>query len=266
MFSFLNDPTLQRAILAAAAVAVIAGALGFWVANRKLVFAAEALPHAAIPGLALSSIIGISPLLAGLASIVLASATIWLLRTKTQIDQPAKVGTIMVGFLGTGLLINQLPGSTRSPESLLFGDLLGTNWSLVIQAWMVAAICLLVITLLHHQLLTATFDPQYLIMGVRINVADGVVLALLSLATLIAAQIFGSLLVTAFLIVPSAVAALTNWTTFRQMLFSMVVGFSCSAIGIWLSSTGVPAGPAITLSLATLYLLTIAYKKSPKLN
>ena len=77
MTEFLAFPFFQRALLAGFVVAVVCGALSFFVVLRRLAFVGSGVSHAAFGGVALAALVGAPPGLGALVaalSVALATA------------------------------------------------------------------------------------------------------------------------------------------------------------------------------------------------
>ncbi len=67
---FLDSVTMQRALGAGTLAAIACGLVGTWVVLRGMTFIGDALAHGVLPGLAIATIVGFSPTIGALASVV----------------------------------------------------------------------------------------------------------------------------------------------------------------------------------------------------
>jgi ABC-type Mn2+/Zn2+ transport system permease subunit len=116
------------------------------------------------------------------------------------------------------------------------------------------------LAVLHPSLLLAGFDRLNARALGRSPLALDIVLALLlALATLVAVQALGSLLVVAMLVGPAATARLVSRRMAPMMLVATAVAAAASVAGLWLSyHASTAAGASVALALAAAFAVTLA--------
>jgi zinc/manganese transport system permease protein len=237
----LEFPFMRNALLTGTIVAVLAGAVGYFIVLRGQSFTAHTLSQVGFPGAAAGVLIHTSPL-AGLLAFCVGSA-LGIGLAGRDLDtgrrsEAAIVGTILAFALGLGLLFFRLySGSAQGIYAFLFGTILGISDTAVLTSAVMAAACLLVLAAIARPLLFASVDADVaLARGVPVRALSIAFLVLVAAAVAQAVQVVGTLLIFALLVAPAAAAQqLTN----RPWL------------GLWLS---------VFLSLAFTWAgLTIAY-------
>ncbi len=116
------------------------------------------------------------------------------------------------------------------------------------------------LALLHPSLLLAGFDRvNARALGRSPHALDLVLALLLALATLVAVQALGSLLVVAMLVGPAATARLVSRRMAPMMLTATAVAAAASVAGLWLSyRADIAAGASVTLMLAAAFGVALA--------
>jgi len=232
MFSFMVN-----AFRAGTIVAVVAGALGWFMVLRRQAFAGHTLAIVSFPGAAGAILLGIS-VTAGYfaaaigAALVIASVPRSIGGT-TRSSESAIIGTVQAFALACGALFVSLYGGFLSGlTNLLFGSFLGISPSQVIVLLAVAAAALAALALVARPLFFASVDPDVAAArGVPVRLLSGVFLVLLGCAAAEVSQITGALLVFALLVMPAATAQLFTARPMASFWLTIAIGL----IVVWLA-------------------------------
>ena len=143
----------------ASIMAVVAGAVGFFVVMRGATFAAHAIPQGAFTGAAGAALIGANTLVGVGAFSLFGVVTIarWGRRGRHDVV----TALTLVTLLGVGALF--LSMSTEYSEqtfSLLFGEPLAVSASEVLPTAAIGAACLVLVVLLYRRLVLSTVAPE----------------------------------------------------------------------------------------------------------
>jgi zinc/manganese transport system permease protein len=245
-------PFMLNAFRAGTVVAVLAGAVGYFVILRKQTFAAHTLSVVGFPGASGAIWIGVSATYGYFAFCCAAAAVIALapLRGRTLANQSALIGTVQAfalacGFLFVALYRGYLGGTT----GLLFGSFLGVSSRQVLVLVVVAAVVLAVLCAVARPLLFASLDADVAQANhVPVRLLDVGFLLLLAAAVAETAQITGVLLVFTLLVLPPATAQRLTPRPARGVVLSVALAvattwvalgiafYSPYPIGFWLSS------------------------------
>ena len=207
-------------------VAVVAGAVGFFVVMRGSAFAADALPTGAFAGAAGASLIGVSTL-AGLGVFSLAGALAigWLGRKSRQDVATALTLVVMLG-LGA-LFLSFSVEYAPEIESLLFGEVLGISANEVAPVAGLAAVCVAAIGVMFRPLMLASVVPELgEARGVRSHRVEMCFLAVVALATSMALPVVGALLIFSLMIGPPAAARSFTSAPHLAMALSVVIAIA----------------------------------------
>src|ERR1700759_3649306 len=139
-------------------VAVVAGAVGFFVVTRGSSFAAHALPNGSVAGAAGAALIGIDTLIGLAACALLGALGIALLGRRGRHD--VATALVLVLMLALGALFLSL-SSQYAPEvySLLFGEILGIGSGELVPTAALAAVSGLWLALLYRPLMLSSVLP-----------------------------------------------------------------------------------------------------------
>ncbi|MGE4480912.1 metal ABC transporter permease [Acidocella sp.] len=193
--------------LAASLVALAAGAAGFFVVMRRAGFAAHALPMAAFPGAAASSLFGF-PLWAGLAGFTLGGAGMLVL-AQLHVRRDAATALLLAALLALGALFLSLSGHyAGSVYGLLFGQVFAIGRSDLPMLGLIGICVPLALWLGLRPLCLSALSPELMeVQGGRPWLADLSFLGLLALAAGFAVPVTGALLVFSLMLGPGAAAA-----------------------------------------------------------
>lgn len=198
---------MQHAFEAGTIVAIVAGIVGYFVVMRRLSFAAHALSHVGFAGAAGAVLIGINPFF-GLLVFTSGGGLAMAALGRRASAQDVQIGTVLAFMLGLGVLfINLYKGYATEAYSLLFGEILGISHSDVILTLVSGILIILAVILLYRRLVFTSLDEDVAeakgisMLGMGISF-----MLLIAVATSIAVQVVGVLLIFALLVTPAAVA------------------------------------------------------------
>src|SRR5437773_2364516 len=137
--TMLTEPFMIRALLAALFLAPLCALLGVFVTARRMSFFSDTVSHAALAGVALGFLLGLSnptgPLIA--VSLLVAAAIYWL-REKTELLTDTIMALLLAGSVAIGIIILSLLKSRPADiQGYLFGDVLAVGWT---DVWLGAAL------------------------------------------------------------------------------------------------------------------------------
>ena len=230
---------MVNAFRAGTIVAVIAGAIGWFMVLRRQSFAGHTLAVVSFPGAAGAIWLGISATAGYFAGSIVAALAIAMVPRSTsgraRSEESAVIGTVQAFALACGVLFVSLYGGfLDSLTGLLFGTFLGISDGQVVALAAVAAAVLVLLALIARPLFFTTVDADVAeARGVPVRALSVVFLLLLGCAAAEVSQITGALLVFALLVMPAAAA---QQLTVRPAL-SLVLTVAL-ALGItWVSLT-----------------------------
>ena len=198
---------MQHAFEAGTIVAIVAGIIGYFVVMRRLSFAAHALSHVGFAGAAGAVLIGINPFF-GLLVFTSGGGLAMAALGRKASTQDVQIGTVLAFMLGLGVLfINLYKGYATEAYSLLFGEILGISRGDVILTLIVGILIIATVALLYRRLVFTSLDEDVAeAKGISMLGMSICFMLLIAVATSIAVQVVGVLLIFALLVTPAAVA------------------------------------------------------------
>jgi zinc/manganese transport system permease protein len=227
---------MRHAFEAGTVVAIVAGVIGYFVVIRRLSFAAHALSHIGFAGAAGAVLAGLSPLTGLIAFTSGGGLAIAFLGRKAA-SRDVQIGTVLAFMLGLGVLfISLYKGYATEAYSLLFGEILGISSSDVWTTLIAGVLILLAAAALYRKLLFTSLDEDVAeAKGISILFMSISSLLLIALATSIAVQVVGVLLIFALLVTPAAIAQRLAQTPAQGIAISVLVALFSTWIGLFMS-------------------------------
>jgi zinc/manganese transport system permease protein len=205
--SLFHYEFMVHAFQAGTIVAIVAGAIGYFVVLRASAFAAHALSHIGFAGATGAVVLGLSPVLGLLAFTVTSGVTIGALGSRLR-GRDVTIGIVLAWTLGLGVLfISLYRGYATEAYALLFGQILGisaTDVTITLVAGVVTAAALIAI---YRPLLFSSVDGDLAsAKGVPVAAVSVAFMAILAVAVTEAVQVVGVLLIFALIVTPAAIA------------------------------------------------------------
>ncbi len=250
---------MQRALAEVGLLGLVGGALGCWILFYELSYSAESLAHALFPGLAVAALTGLPLLLGAGVGVVVAAVAVAVLGRAPEIGRDTSVAVVISALFGFGVVLALSPASPPGLQGLLFGDVLGVSNLDLLLAGALAVVVLVSLRLLHGQLLAVGFDRTTArSIGANPRLADIALLVLIGLATVVAVQGLGNLLVVAVLVGPAATARLLVRRMVPMMALATFLAFLAGVFGLYLSYyAGTAGGASVAGCMVVLYLVTL---------
>lgn len=214
---------MLNAWVVASLVAVVAGAVGFFVVARGSAFAAHALPLGAFPGAAAATLLGLNSLV-GLA-VFSGLGAVGIARLGRHGRRDVATALSLVTLLGAGELFLSLSGQ-YAPElyALLFGDVLGISSGEIAPVAALSALAVAAVVLLYRPLLLNSASAELgEAQGIGRGRAELWLLTLLAAATAMALPVVGALLVFSLMVGPPATARAFATTPHAAILLSVAL-------------------------------------------
>jgi zinc/manganese transport system permease protein len=205
--TMLEYEFMRTALAAGSLVAVVAGAVGFFLVLRHLTFAGHALSHVGFAGATGAVLVGLNPLWGLLAFTLAAAVAMGFLGERLR-GRDVAVGIILSLALGLGVLFLYLyTAHANQATAILFGNVLGVDPQTVWALLGLSVVSLAALALISRPLLFATLAPELAdARGVSLRRVAMLFLAIVAIAVAEAAQVVGVLLVFALMVAPAATA------------------------------------------------------------
>jgi zinc transport system permease protein len=249
---------MQRALVAPGLVGLVCGVLGFFVVLRRLAFIGVGLSHAALGGVALGLVLGVSPLATGGAVAVLVAIGV-AFAGRSTLERDTVIGVFFSGAMAAGVVLASLEhGAQQELFGYLFGNVLSvTQGELATLALGGTGVVLACLALLRPQLFVAFDEEIARAYGQRTGVLDLALLTLLAATIVIGVRLVGVLLIEALLVVPAASAALLARHYRAQLALSVLLALASAWLGLALAwrFDAAPGGMVALVSVLGFFLV-----------
>jgi zinc/manganese transport system permease protein len=231
---------MLNALRAGTVVAVVSGAVGYFMVLRRQAFAGHTLAVVGFPGAAGAAWLGLNTGVGYFSCCLLAALLIGLLPgsgraggTAGNADDSAAIGTLQGFALACGFLFASLyQGFLSGLTGLLFGSITGISDDQVLVLLGTGVLCLAVLAVIGRPLLFATVDAEVArARGLRVRLLSVGFLLLLALAVAGTSQVTGSLLVFALLVAPAATALRITARPGLGLLLSVLIAVLVTWLG-----------------------------------
>jgi len=248
---------MHNAFLAGTIVAVVAGAVGYYMVLRAQTFAGHALAHVGFAGAAGALLFGLSPVVGLLVVGIGAAVGMGMLGDRNGSGDAADgvaIAAVFTFAIGIGLLFLQLyPGQAENAYSILFGAVLGITDTDVGTIAAAGIATLIALTVMARPLLFASLDPEVaMARGIPVRALSIGFLVLLAFAVAQSVQVVGILLIFALLVTPAATA--------QRLASRPPVAIALSiALALLFTWLGIAVAYFAPYSVVGFYVTTIAF-------
>jgi len=263
MMEFLSNSFIQRALLTGVLLGATCAVLGVFVVLRRMAFIGVGISHAALGGVALGLVLGISPLAAaGVFSVAVAWIIGWITR-KGEVSEDTAIGVFFPTAMALGVALISLSQTYRQDLlGYLFGNILlvgpGDVWGLVV----LSGGALGILTLLFKEFLFLGVDEEGAkAAGLPAAFLNYLLLSILAITIVAAMKLVGIVLVSAFLVIPAATGQALASSVRGMVFYSVASALFSVGIGLWLSWLwNLPSGASVVLLAAALFFASYLLK------
>jgi manganese/iron transport system permease protein len=266
--SFLLDPFhsgfMQRALLEALLLGVVAAIVSVFVVLRRLAFVSDVLTHTVFPGVVIGFLVaGTGGIVWGaLVFAVLSAVLITVLSARARVTEDASMAIVLTAFFALGvILVSRRASFTADLTAFLFGRILTVDRGQIVVTAVLGGAVLLVLGALGKELLLRAFDPAGAeARGYRVVVLDLVLNLAVALVVVAAVRAVGTVLVIALLVVPGAAGRLLSDRLTGITVAAVAVAALAGWLGLvasWQASVNhglrLASGATVVLVLVVLY-------------
>jgi zinc/manganese transport system permease protein len=261
-------PFMVNAMQAGTIVAVLAGLVGWFMVLRRQSFTGHTVAVVGFPGAAGAVLVGVSATYGYFAFAIAAALLIALVPNaggRGHSEESAVTGTVQAAALATGFLfVNLYGGFLNSAGTLLFGSFLAITAGQVQVLLAVAVAVTGVLVLIGRPLLFASVDPDVAqARGVPVRALSVAFLVLLASAAAEVAQITGTLLVFALLVVPAATAQALTARPAPSIALTVALGVMITWAALFLAYyLAYPIGFFLTTLAFGAYLAATVWRRA----
>jgi zinc/manganese transport system permease protein len=255
---------MQHAFEAGTVVAIVGGIVGYFVVLRRSSFAAHALSHAGFAGASGAVLFGISPIY-GLLVFTSVGGSMMAVLSPRAAHRDVHIGTVLAFMLGLGSLFISLYRGSAATEaiSILFGEILGISTTDVLTTLVAGLIILAAVALVYRPLLFSSLDEDVAeAKGMPTFLLGIIFMLLIAVATSIAVQVVGVLLIFSLMVTPAAIAQQVAKRPRRVIMISMAIAIMATWLGLFIAFyEPYPVSFFITTIVFVLYLLVRLFRQ-----
>lgn len=293
VFSFFTDPILRAPTIGCMLMCLGASLVGVLVFLKKQSLIGEVLSHAAYPGVILGTLLAgffsikaseemqlaLFALIGALLTSFLGLWLIHLLQRRLKVTSDAALCFVLSTFFGIGLTIAsevQFTFTTLYKQVLtyLYGQAATMTDIHIFIYGALALLLSLLILFFYKELQLTIFDAQYAkSLGLKVDVFNGLVFVLVTLAVIIGIRCVGVVLMSAMLIAPAVAARQFTERLLVMFFLAGCFGMFSGFLGVYSSVVlteyfylyfpqsqfNLPTGPMIVLVASFLCLLSLLF-------
>lgn len=254
------NPSLTTSLIVGAIVGAASAYLGSIMILKRMALVGDALSHVALPGIGIALAFQLNPFLGAFTALAIGIFLIWQIERRTSVPTEAIVGLIFTVALAIGILVTPEPDLLEA----LFGDIAKVS---IADALLAAALSGLIFTIMipvKNKLVLSLISPD-LAKSQRINTdrLHLVFLALVAVVVALGVKVVGTLLMGSLVIIPAIAAKNVARSFSGYGKVSLIFGVVSAVAGILLASKfGLPPGPLVVLASASVFLITLTFRRS----
>lgn len=261
---------MENALICAMLIGPILGAVGTMVVTKKMAFLSEAIGHAAMTGIAIGILLGEplqAPYISLFAYCILFALFINYTKNRTKMASDTLIGVFLSFSIALGgSLIILVAGKVNAHilENILFGSVLTVNDIDIYILLFSTLIIIFVVLPYFNRMLLASFNGSLAsVRGVNVKLIDYIFIIVVTVITIAAVKIVGSILVEALLLIPAATAKNLARSMRTFVVYSVLVALISCVIGIIFPiclKLSIPSGGAIISVAGTFFFISIFIK------
>jgi manganese/iron transport system permease protein len=250
---------MQRALLAAVLVGVVAPTVGVWIVLRRLAYLGDAMSHSLLAGVAGAYLWGWSITGGALVAGLVMAGAVGLLSAHPRLRPDAVIGVAGTALFALGVVLVSARTDTIGVDisSFLLGQITTVDEAELVTNAVLALVVLVTIGWLFPDLRHATFDPTHAaLVGVPVGALAFGLLAVLAVAIVVSLQTVGLLMSVAMLVNPAATARLVTTRASTMTLAAVAFGVTSAVVGLT-ASYHLSSPPGATVALASVTELAV---------
>jgi len=229
----LHYDFMIHAFEAGTIVAIVAGAIGYFVVLRGSAFAAHALSHIGFAGATGAVVLSLNPIVGLLAFTLGSGVAIGALGNRLR-GRDVTIGIVLAWTLGLGVLfISLYRGYATEAYALLFGQILGISAGDVAVTLVAGVVTVVGLVAVYRPLLFSSVDEELAsAKGVPVTALSIGFMAILAVAVTEAVQVVGVLLIFALIVTPAAIAVRFTSRPPAAILIGVLLALAFTWLGL----------------------------------
>lgn len=234
---FVDNPFLQRSLLAGILVAFSCALAGTFMVLRGLAFLGDALAHGVLPGVAGALLLGAPGVLGAAVGAGLMIGGVNLVTSRSRLSSDTAIGLLFVGMLGIGvMMVSRSTSFAGDIVGILFGEILGVSRRDLVQQLIALVVIAAIAGIFARPFLLLSFDPEQAdVAGWPARRFELLMLVMITICVVMSFQTVGTLLVFGMLLAPAGTGALLARRVPMMMLWGAGLGSLSVYAGLLIS-------------------------------
>ena len=260
---YMEYPFVRYAIVVGVLIALCSSLLGVTLVLKRFSFIGDGLSHVAFGALSVAAVLGTVNRMTVVLPITLVAAVLLLRAGKdAKIQGDAAIAMISVTSLAFGYLLMNLFSASANVSGDVCSTLFGSTSILTLtkeEVWLSVAlsvVILLIFAFFYQKIFAVTFDEDFArAVGTNAGRYNLIIAVVVAVIIVLAMNLVGSLLISAFVIFPALSSMRLFHTFFFVTVCSAVLSILCALLGILLSVlAGTPVGATVVAMDAAAFL------------
>ncbi len=260
---------MQHAFVIVLLVAIPTALLSCFLVLKGWSLMGDAISHAVLPGVVLAYVFAIPYAIGAFVAGIFCALATGFIKDNSRLKEDTVMGVVFSSMFGFGLVLITKIESGVHLDHILFGDVLGVDWSDIMETSVIAILVVVFILAKGKDLLVFVFDHQHArAIGLPVGLLHYGLLTLLSLTIVGALKAVGMILVIAMLIAPGAIAFLLTGKFQTMVWVALLISIITSLLGVYLSFfiDSAPAPTIIMLQVITFIFVFCYSSYKARLN
>jgi zinc transport system permease protein len=262
-FSWASYAFMRNALMGIVLAAPMFGLLGTMVVSNRMVFFSDVLGHAALTGVAIGVLLGVTDVSWSVVVFCsLLAVLVNLFQAHTNSSSDTVLGVFFAVVVAVGVVILSKGGGFSKYTSFLIGDILTVSvkqveilfflFVSVAAFWFIAGNVLL-LSSLNHAIARSR--------GIPVKAVEIMFSVLVAVVVAVCIKFVGILIINSFLVLPAAAARLVSRRFSDYTFLSVIISIVCGVAGLLVSYYwNTAAGATIVLFCALAYVIALAVK------
>ena len=264
---YMEFPFVRYAVIVGVLIALCSSLLGVTLVLKRFSFIGDGLSHVAFGALSVAAVLGMTNRMTVVLPITLVAAVLLLRAGKeAKIKGDAAIAMISVTSLAFGYLLMNLFSASANVSGDVCSTLFGSTSILTLtkqEVWLSVAlsvVILLIFVLFYQKIFAVTFDEDFArAVGTNAGRYNLIIAVVVAVIIVLAMNLVGSLLISAFVIFPALSSMRLFHTFFSVTVCSAVLSVLCALSGILLSVlAGTPVGATVVAMDAAAFIFCCA--------
>lgn len=255
----LHYDFMQRALIAALLVGIVAPLIGVFLVQRRLALLGDGMGHVALTGVGLAFLVGTAPVPTALVVAAVGAIVLEVIRARSRAAGDLALALVFYGGIAGGVFLTSISGgrASTSLNQYLFGSLATVSASDLVGLSIGAAVVIVVLIVFGRELFAMSLDTDLAhVQGIRVRLMSTLLTVMAAITVVVGMRTVGLLLVSAIMIVPIAAAQQLSRSFRITAILGVALGLFCTVSG-WATSfyLDVPPGPTIVLIALAVFVI-----------